>query len=601
MGVLVACVAVCVTQAFLLDSTSPTYTFHSEKVSYSEAQARCRAQGQTLAMPETAQQWQALVSAKSGFYSNNNIWIGMDNYQGTWKWNDGQSVGYSHWMPGQPDNYHGVEHCVSWYNINPPASYATPDTWNDEQCDKQLPYVCQGGGSQGTNNPPASSSGPLKYTFHSEAVSYSDAQQRCSAAGHRLAMPETEQQWQALVAAKTITANGIWLGMDVSRWSKWMPGQPDNYHGNDHCGSWYTQNPPASWATVNTWDDEKCDKLLPYVCQDGASPTAAPGGSPGSSHPSGNVIWREDFNTFDHSKWQTHVTMSNSNGEFQMYTNDHNNVYVRNGMLYLKPTFTSDKFPGQVPNGYVDMHKSFGACTISSDYGCSRHGNIPPVMSGKVTSYPTLKFGTMEIRARLPKGDWLWPAIWLMPKSSHYGGWPRSGEIDVMESIGNEGNGGVKHISSTLHWGPSPSQNKYYKTAKGKTAGFDWSDDFYIWRLEWTDHNLKTFVDNQPILSVDPGSNFWRFGGFGGNSIWGHNKMAPFDQEFYLILNVAVGGTNGFISDNLRCCHGAAKPWHNSWGRNGGMKAFWEKRNDWQSCWRGDDTAMIIDWVEFRK
>merc|ERR1711923_258694 len=152
--------------------------------------------------------------------------------------------------------------------------------------------------------------------------------------------------------------------------------------------------------------------------------------------------------------------MSNSNGEFQMYTNDEKNVYVKDGKLYIQPTLTVDdprfSSPDFLYKGEIDMYKEFGTCTWGGD-GCKRSGTwgiLPPVMSGRIHSKPTLKFGTMEIRARVPRGDWLWPAIWLMPKNSVYGGWPQSGEIDVMESIGNEGDGGIKSVSSTLPWGP---------------------------------------------------------------------------------------------------------------------------------------------------
>ncbi|KAH9488854.1 Beta-1,3-glucan-binding protein [Bulinus truncatus] len=117
--------------------------------------------------------------------------------------------------------------------------------------------------------------------------------------------------------------------------------------------------------------------------------------------------------------------------------------------------------------GHMDMKTLFGVCTEAGDNGCTRDGHngiLPPVMSGKVNSIPTIKFGTVEIRAKIPRGDWLWPSLWMMPKVSHYGYWPKSGEIDIMESRGNlAGNIGVAEISSTLHWGLS-GQDKYHLT-----------------------------------------------------------------------------------------------------------------------------------------
>ena len=80
----------------------------------------------------------------------------------------------------------------------------------------------------------------------------------------------------------------------------------------------------------------------------------------------------------------------------------------------------------------------------------------------------------MEVRAKLPKGDWLWPAIWLLPRYNEYGTWPASGEIDIMESRGNVGypkefGGGPESFGSTLHWGPDWSVNQFMKTHAEKS------------------------------------------------------------------------------------------------------------------------------------
>jgi len=84
-------------------------------------------------------------------------------------------------------------------------------------------------------------------------------------------------------------------------------------------------------------------------------------------------------------------------------------------------------------------------CTGANFYGCERasDGNhyINPVMSGKLTTVNShsMQYGRVEVRAKLPKGDWLWPAIWMLPRHNEYGEWPASGEIDIMESRGNVG------------------------------------------------------------------------------------------------------------------------------------------------------------------
>lgn len=95
-------------------------------------------------------------------------------------------------------------------------------------------------------------------------------------------------------------------------------------------------------------------------------------------------------------------------------------------------------------------------CTVRSDV--HNHTIIPPVRSARLTTQgsKSILYGRVEVVAKVPKGDWLWPAIWMMPEDSVYGIWPMSGEIDIMESRGNARGykpGGREYMSSTLHWG----------------------------------------------------------------------------------------------------------------------------------------------------
>lgn len=320
----------------------------------------------------------------------------------------------------------------------------------------------------------------------------------------------------------------------------------------------------------------------------------------------GAAYFRDDFNSFNGGNWKYEVSMYGGyNGEFQVYTNDNKNVFTRDGHLHIHPipTVNDNRFSESfLHTGVMDLTSLFGYCTEPALNGCHRDGHdgiLPPVMSGKLKSVPTMKYGVLEIRARIPKGDWIWPAIWMMPKNDHYGQWPRSGEIDIMESRGNEGDVGVGTVTSTLHWGPSADQNRFMKTHGEKKTG-SWFNDYHTWRLEWTPDHIITFVDNQQILNVDPGSGgFWQYGGFSGGNPWqGGGKLAPFDQDFYLILNVAVGGTSGFFPDGINYGAGVRKPWNNNSPK--AAEEFWNAHNEWLPTWRGDDVAMLIDYVEFR-
>jgi beta-glucanase (GH16 family) len=134
-------------------------------------------------------------------------------------------------------------------------------------------------------------------------------------------------------------------------------------------------------------------------------------------------------------------------------------------------------------------------------------------MSGKLTTINSvsLKYGRVEVKAKLPKGDWLWPAIWMLPVHNEYGQWPASGEIDIMESRGNVGypkefGGGPETFGSTMHWGSDFFTNQYIKThAEKSLASGTLADDFHTYGLYWDDKVIYTYLDNDTnrVLSVD--------------------------------------------------------------------------------------------------
>lgn len=161
----------------------------------------------------------------------------------------------------------------------------------------------------------------------------------------------------------------------------------------------------------------------------------------------------------------------------------------------------------------------------------------------------------------------------MMPRDNTYGtGWPVSGEIDILESRGNSNftlnnaNIGVQQISSTLHWGPDNAHNRYTNTTWNRISEKGYDNDFHNYQLLWTPDNITFSVDREVLGIVTlPKDSFWEMGGFSNSNYdnpWvGGTKMAPFDQEFYLIINLAVGGT-GFFPDDAVNGNGK-KPWSN--------------------------------------
>ena len=180
--------------------------------------------------------------------------------------------------------------------------------------------------------------------------------------------------------------------------------------------------------------------------------------------------------------------------------NNRTNSYVHDSILFLKPTLSADQFGGDAALNSVDV-SVWGSvpvdqCTSNMFYGCERTGGaggniFNPIQSAAVRSIDafSIQFGRVEVSARLPLGDWLWPAIWMMPRYNYYGIWPASGEVDIVESRGNGRDysaGGAAHMGSTLHFGPS-WQSDAWKTS---TASVDlksgtFHDQFHIFGFYW--------------------------------------------------------------------------------------------------------------------
>lgn len=320
------------------------------------------------------------------------------------------------------------------------------------------------------------------------------------------------------------------------------------------------------------------------------------------------VVLQDHFNTptIDPQIWKHDLTLGGGgNWEFQWYVNNRTNSFIEDGVLYLRPTLTADLLgEDKVMNGgNVDLWAD--GCTSNGFYGCQRSSNganiINPIRSAllRTQNSVSIKYGKVEIRARLPVGDFIWPALWMLPKHNVYGGWPASGEIDIMESRGNTagpGFSGRESFGSTLHWGPDVNGNKYpltnqeYKSPKG-----DLSDDFHTYGLEWTKDSIKTYIDDPSnvILNV-PLQDFFEKGNYpaGTDNPWKNAAPgAPFDQEFYLVMNVAVGGVASYFPDF------PGKPWSNQ--SPTAARDFWQNRDSWLKTWPNDNTrALAIDSVK---
>lgn len=260
-------------------------------------------------------------------------------------------------------------------------------------------------------------------------------------------------------------------------------------------------------------------------------------------------------------------------------------------------------------NNVINLTSS-GSCTSDVYYNCVAATNVtngtvvPPVKSGRINTLKgaTIKYGKIEVTAQMPVGDWMWPAIWMLPVNSTYGEWPRSGEIDIAETRGNNytyAAGGNNIVSSALHWGPDSGSDAWWRTNNKRTAlHTTYSAGTHVFGVEWSEKYIFTYVDTRllQVLYFDFTGDLYARGGFplsdsNGTTLvdpWSQtgNPATPFDQDFYLILNVAVGSTNGWFPDGQ-----GGKPWVDA--SPTARKDFWRTRGDWYPTWANGGQMVV--------
>ncbi|MBO6067985.1 MAG: family 16 glycosylhydrolase, partial [Bacteroidales bacterium] len=159
------------------------------------------------------------------------------------------------------------------------------------------------------------------------------------------------------------------------------------------------------------------------------------------------------------------------------------------------------------------------------------------VISARMNSRQSWLYGYVEAAIRLPKGKGTWPAFWMMPDDFSKG-WPKCGEIDIMEEVGVN----PDYTSSSIHCESYNHVKGTQKTAERHTPGAE--DEFHVYALEWTEDYIRTYVDGVKLLEFR-------------NDKAGNENSWPFDKKFYIILNLAWGGDwggwNGVDESALPC------------------------------------------------
>ncbi len=209
-------------------------------------------------------------------------------------------------------------------------------------------------------------------------------------------------------------------------------------------------------------------------------------------------VWSDEFNYSgmpDSTKWGYDIGGRGwGNNELQYYT-DHGNATVENGLLRI------------VAKKETKENRNYTSARL--------------ITKGK----GDFRYGRFEIRAKLPSGRGTWPAIWMLSTDWTYGGWPNSGEIDIMEHVGYDP--GNVHVSTH-------TKAYYFKINTQKTSITKVDSiysAFHTYRLDWTPATLRAYIDDKQVFEMkNEGTGF---------EVW------PFDKKFHLLLNIAVGGDWG--------------------------------------------------------
>ncbi len=221
------------------------------------------------------------------------------------------------------------------------------------------------------------------------------------------------------------------------------------------------------------------------------------------------LIWADEFNYSglpDPDKW-TYEEGFVRNGERQFYqVNNAKNARVEGGYLIIEAHFSAPKDTGGFFNSLFSprLKGSFTSASLTTEH---LHG---------------WRYGRIDVRAKLPQGRGIWPAIWLLGSNIKTVGWPACGEIDIMEFVGFKKN--VVH--SAIH---STRRNHYKKNSVGSSYILnDLGDAFHVYSVARSAERIDFYIDDFLYFSYQKEGV--------SNALW------PFDKPMYLILNMAVGG-----------------------------------------------------------
>lgn len=233
------------------------------------------------------------------------------------------------------------------------------------------------------------------------------------------------------------------------------------------------------------------------------------------------LVWKDEFTKDgvpDEKNWN-YETGFVRNQEAQWYQKE--NAFCKNGFLIIEARKENRLNPDFVSKTHSDWTKKRDSIKVTSSCLITR---------GK----HSWQYGRFEMRAKIPVTKGMWPAFWTL---GMHGNWPANGEIDIMEYYTGK-------ILANACW-KSDKKETVWDSSTKTLSDFnkDWADKFHIWRMDWDAQWIRLYVDDELLneISVDETMKYK------------NQKIKPFQQPHYLLVNLAVGGMNGgeFTSDNL--------------------------------------------------
>ncbi|XP_065225853.1 beta-1,3-glucan-binding protein-like [Planococcus citri] len=315
------------------------------------------------------------------------------------------------------------------------------------------------------------------------------------------------------------------------------------------------------------------------------------------------LIFQDNFDKLDITVWSYNIGPGRApDYEFVTWERCLHVTYIRDGRVHLRPKIQ--------PHEYTENSITLQTCT-GKPVKCTKKAvstyTPPPIQASQIFTKNTFafKYGRIEVRAKLPIGDWMIPQIWLVPKNNTwYGEGYQSGQIRIAMARGNKqfdcsnSHYGHRRLEMGIILGPKSNlkQKMFYKMAPES-----WSNDFHTYTVIWTADKISFLVDNEELGTIQPGQGqtIRQLVGLPASTdnIYKNatNKMAPFDREFYILFGVGIGGLSDFPDT---CAATPKKPWANDSPFSKAMSDFWNDRDTWFSTWKGENAAMKIDYAK---